>query len=87
MNEELAQWKRERSSKRVCVGGQRFDPCLLHIIFLAISLQIHCFLSKRAHRMPQEHRPWINQRLDLMLPMKLPMVDTLGMITLDLTLP
>ena len=73
--------------QRACVGGQGFDPCLLHVIFLNNPLQIPSYHSKRAHCMPQDHHPWTNQRPDLMLSMKLLMVDTPGTITLDLTLP
>ena len=45
--------------RHACVGGQGFDPCLLHNIFLNICFQIP--ITQRAYYRPHHHHPQINQ--------------------------
>ena len=45
--EQLVQWQAGKASRRARVGGQGFDPCLLHNIFLHIWLQILCTTPSR----------------------------------------
>ena len=60
-NVKLAQMAKGKDLRRACVGGQGFDPCLLHNIFLNICFQIPCAISQRAYYRPHHHHPQINQ--------------------------
>ena len=65
------------------VGGQGFDPCLVHNIFLNISLQIPCYHSKQAHPTLPYHHHWIIQGARSNASRMQHMVDTPGINTLD----
>ena len=71
--------------KGVRVGGQGFDPCLIHIIFLNMYLQIQCYHAQRSHLTPQIHHHQIIPWPDLTLPMKLHIMDSHDIATQDHT--
>ena len=60
------------------VGGQGFDPCLLHDIFMNICLQIQWFHHMCIQHMPPYHHHWIIHYPDPTPQACRRMVDSLG---------
>ena len=58
-NRKLAQLVKQMVLRHSCVGGQGFDPCLLHFIFHNICLQILCLGLQRVYHTPSKSSQWI----------------------------